>query len=83
MEAQALGIPVVAYDLPWSQEFIINGLNGYRASYSDISKLSEYIIKATDTDPEKVTRTAKKYDRELTFQNLKNLLNEDIELEHR
>ena len=28
METQALGIPTVAFDLPWSTEFVIKGTNG-------------------------------------------------------
>ena len=76
METQALGIPVVAYDLPWSQEFILQGINGYRAQYSDIARLSKYLIKAIELKPEKVAYTARRYDREIAFLALEGLIAE-------
>jgi glycosyltransferase involved in cell wall biosynthesis len=76
MEAQALGIPVVTYDLPWSQEFVLQGINGYRAQYSDIARLSKYLIKAIELKPEKVAYTARRYDREIAFLALEGLIAE-------
>jgi glycosyltransferase involved in cell wall biosynthesis len=74
MEAQALGIPVITFDLPWTQEFILQGINGYKARYSDITQLSEYLIKATEIEQEKVISTAKRYDRKISFSTLENLI---------
>lgn len=39
LEANALGIPVVTWDLSWSKEFIVNGVNGYRATFDSILDL--------------------------------------------
>jgi len=76
MEAQALGIPTVTFDLPWSTEFIINGINGYRAPYPDIHRLGEAILKAKELDPDKVALPAKRFDREVSFRVIESLLDE-------
>jgi len=76
MEAQALGIPVVAYDLPWAQEFIIDGVNGYKALCPDTFKLAESILKAVYVNPGKVMLVAKRYDWREVFKILGNLLRE-------
>jgi len=44
LEANALGIPAVTWDLPWSHEFIINGLNGFRAPFRDVYAFTELAI---------------------------------------
>jgi glycosyltransferase involved in cell wall biosynthesis len=78
MEAQSLGIPVITFDLPWTQEFILQRINGYKARYSDITQLSKYLIKATEIEQEKVISTAKRYDRKISFSTLENLLIESL-----
>ena len=78
IESQSLGIPVVTFDLPWSQEFVLQGINGYKARYPDITQLSNYLIKAADIKQEKVIYTAKRYDREISFNTLENLIVETL-----
>jgi glycosyltransferase involved in cell wall biosynthesis len=74
MEAQALGIPTAAFDLPWSTEFIINGINGYRAPYPDVHRLGEAVLKAKELDRDKVALLAKRFDREVSFRVFESLL---------
>jgi len=74
MEAQALGIPVITFDLPWTHEFILQGINGFRAPYPDTVKLAEYIIKSLDLDIQKIMDTAKRYDRNQTYKELEALI---------
>jgi glycosyltransferase involved in cell wall biosynthesis len=76
MESQALGIPVVTYDLPWAREFIANGVSGYRAPYADIAALVKYILKALDLDKEKIVLQAQRFDMESSFGKLQDVLNE-------
>jgi glycosyltransferase involved in cell wall biosynthesis len=76
MEAQALGIPTVAFDLPWSTEFIMNGINGYRAPYPDVHRLGEVVLKAKELDRDKVALLAKRFDREVSFRVIESLLEE-------
>jgi glycosyltransferase involved in cell wall biosynthesis len=76
METQALGIPTVAFDLPWSTEFIINGINGYRAPYPDVHRLGEAVLKAKELDPDKVALLAKRFDREVSLPVVESLLEE-------
>ena len=75
MEAQALGVPVITYDLPWAQEFIINGINGYRIPYPNTVKLAEGIVKAAGIKVNGIIQSAKKFDKKLTFQKLENVFN--------
>jgi len=74
MEAQALGIPVVAYDLPWAREFIIDGVNGYKARYPDTAKLAEGVVKAARLNASAVMLSAEKYDRKRTLRKLESVL---------
>jgi len=76
MEAQSLGIPTVTFDLPWSTEFIINGINGYRAPYPDVHRLGEAILKARELNRDKVALLAKRFDREVSFRVIESLLEE-------
>jgi len=76
MEAQALGIPTVTFDLPWSTEFIINGINGYRVPYPDVHRLGEAILKAKELDRDKVALLAKRFDRDVSFLVVESLLEE-------
>jgi glycosyltransferase involved in cell wall biosynthesis len=78
MEAQALGIPVVTYDLPWVREFVFNGVNGYTARYPDIARLSENIFNALKLNSNNIITYAKKYDREMSFSTLENLIIETL-----
>jgi glycosyltransferase involved in cell wall biosynthesis len=74
IEAQALGIPAITFDLPWAHEFVLHGINGFRAPYPDITGLAEYIIKALDLDMQKIMYTAKRYDRNQTYKELEALI---------
>jgi glycosyltransferase involved in cell wall biosynthesis len=76
METQALGIPTVTFDLPWSAEFIINGINGYRAPYPDVHRLGEAVLKAKELDPDKVALLAKRFDRDVWFRVVESVLEE-------
>jgi glycosyltransferase involved in cell wall biosynthesis len=76
MEAQALGIPTVTFDLPWSTEFIINGINGYRAPYPDVHRLGEAVLKAKELNRDKVALLAKRFDREVSFLVVEKVLEE-------
>ncbi len=76
IEAQALGIPTVTFDLPWSTEFIINGINGYRAPYLDVHRLGEAVLKAKELDPDKVALLAKRFDRDVSFRVVESVLEE-------
>jgi len=70
LEAFALGIPVVTWDLPWSQEFIIDGLVGFKVPYGDIHRFAERAIKALSLREEKRPRIheyASKFDKETLF----------------
>jgi len=74
MEAQALGIPAITYDLPWAHEFIINGLNGFRVPFGDTIELLEKTFKAKKLNRNRITRFAKRYDRKISFESLKKAL---------
>ena len=76
MEAQALGIPTVTYDLPWSAEFIINGINGYRVPYPDVYGFGEAVLKAKELDPDKVALRAKRFDRYVSLRVVESVLEE-------
>jgi len=76
MEAQALGIPTVTYDLPWSPEFIINGINGYRVPYPDVYGFGEAVLKAKELDPDKVALRAKRFDRYVSLRVVESVLEE-------
>lgn len=76
IEANALGIPVITWDLPWSREFVIHGINGYRVKPFSIEGLAEYSVKALSLNSEEVHRYAKKYDKENAFSKIKQILTE-------
>lgn len=76
LEANALGIPVITFDLPWSREFIINGLNGYRVQAFNSNKLAETILKTFDINRDKIVEYAKKFDIENSIGRLLHLINE-------
>ena len=74
MEAQALGIPVVTYRLPWASEFIIDGFNGFKAEYPHVEELSISITKALNLNRDNIASFASIYDRTKAFHTLKNIL---------
>jgi len=74
MEAQALGIPVVTYDLPWTSEFIINELNGLKARYPSITELAYNILKASKLSRDKISSIAEIYDGSRNFRILEESL---------
>jgi len=76
METQALGKPTVTFDLPWSTEFIINDINGYRVPYPDVHGLGEAVLKAKELSRDKVALLAKRFDREVSFPVVESLLEE-------
>jgi len=74
MEAQALGIPVVTYDLPWTSEFVVNGLNGLKVRYPSITELAYNILKASKLSRDKISSIAEIYDRARSFRVLEESL---------
>jgi glycosyltransferase involved in cell wall biosynthesis len=74
MESQVLGIPTVSFDFSWSREFIINGINGYRATYPDIESLAKGIIKASELSREKIANLAYRYDIALSVRTLEDII---------
>ncbi|MFZ8788061.1 MAG: glycosyltransferase, partial [Acidilobaceae archaeon] len=74
IESQALGIPVVTYDLPWAQEFVVNGVDGYRAPYADIPALAEHVLKALDLDRDRISLQALKFNKERFLKELEKVL---------
>jgi len=74
MEAQALGIPVVTFDLPWTSEFIVNELNGLKARYPSITELAYNILKASKLNRDEISSIAKIYDRARNFRILEKSL---------
>ncbi|AFA40084.1 Glycosyltransferase [Pyrobaculum oguniense TE7] len=75
LEANALGIPVVAWDLNWSKEFIENGINGYRAFFGDIQMLAERAIDSIEISRKIPIHLIKKYDKKNTFQKYIEIIN--------
>ncbi|MEM2297741.1 MAG: glycosyltransferase family 4 protein [Ignisphaera sp.] len=74
IEANALGIPVITWDLPWSREFVIHGVNGYRIKSFSLEELAEYSIRALSLNSKEVHRYAIKYDKENAFSKIKQIL---------
>jgi len=74
MESQVLGIPTVSFDFSWSREFVINGINGYRATYPDIESLTKGIIKASELSREKIADLAYRYDITLSIRTLEDTI---------
>jgi glycosyltransferase involved in cell wall biosynthesis len=66
IEANALGLPMVTFDLAWSREFITNGLNGFRSPPFDVHKFAENVLKATSLRPSLIKKEAKKFDIHVT-----------------
>ncbi|MEM4004839.1 MAG: glycosyltransferase, partial [Desulfurococcaceae archaeon] len=75
LEANALGIPVIAWDMPWSREFIIQGVNGYLAKPFSLEDLADYAVKTLSLNNEKIQKLGLKYDKKITFYKLESILN--------
>ncbi|MEM1646311.1 MAG: glycosyltransferase family 4 protein, partial [Ignisphaera sp.] len=74
LEANALGIPVIAWDMPWSREFIIQGVNGYLAKSFSLAEFANLAIKSLSLNHETIQKSGLKYDKKILFLKLKNLL---------
>jgi len=74
IEASVLGIPVVAFDLPWAKEFVFDGINGYRKPCPCIDKLVDGVIQALKLRNKVPLNLTKKYDRTRTFTELENAI---------
>ncbi|MEM1510321.1 MAG: glycosyltransferase family 4 protein [Thermofilaceae archaeon] len=74
LEANALGIPVIAWDMPWSREFIIQGVNGYLAKPFSLEDLADYAVKTLSLNNERIQKLGLKYDKRNTFSKLKCLI---------
>ena len=74
MESQALGIPSVTFDLPWAREFVVNGFNGYRATYPRIESLAKCVMKSTELQRENITAFTHRYDLNKSFQTLEDAM---------
>jgi len=62
IEANTLGVPIVAFNFKWAQDFIFNGLNGYTSDPFNIEKLAENVIKSINLKRSIIHETAKKFD---------------------
>ncbi|MEM1567601.1 MAG: glycosyltransferase family 4 protein [Thermofilaceae archaeon] len=74
IEANALGIPAVTWDLPWAHEFVINGVNGYRAKFNSIEDIAQKAIKAHSLNSNTIREITKKYDKKVQFNKLLNII---------
>jgi len=80
IEANALGVPVVAWDLPWAREFVIDSLNGFRAPFNDMEEFSNYAIKAIklrENHP-RIHNFASRFRNSVTFQKFSSLIEKFI-----
>jgi len=77
LEANTLGIPVVTWDMPWSREFVAQGVNGYCAKLFSLEELADYSIKALFLPSRKIHEYAQKYNKKNTFSKLDLLLIRD------
>ncbi|MEM1520186.1 MAG: glycosyltransferase family 4 protein [Candidatus Korarchaeum sp.] len=75
LEANALGIPVVAWDLPWSREFVLQGVNGYLAQPFSLESLAESAVRSLSLrGSERVREIASNYDKGRSFMNFERIL---------
>ncbi|EGQ8241917.1 glycosyltransferase [Vibrio parahaemolyticus] len=75
MEASALGIPTIAYNVPGSQDAIINEVNGFLSPYGDVDELYRhvrYFVSLPDIEKEKLSLSAKKYAEDNFSRTIKN-----------
>jgi glycosyltransferase involved in cell wall biosynthesis len=62
LEANALGKPVIAFDLKWSRDFIVNGVNGYRSEPFNVEKLAEAVLRSVSLKSSAISGAVVKYD---------------------
>jgi len=76
LEANALGIPVVTWDLPWAQEFVIDGLNGFKAPFPNLHMFANLAIKAFNLRKNaiRIHEYANRFDRNKVFKELEHLV---------
>jgi len=73
LEANAMGIPAVSFDLIWSREFIINGVNGYLSPPFDVDGLASNVLRACKLNPKLCQEVVRRY-------NIKLVINKIVEL---
>jgi len=64
MEANAVGVPVVTWSIPWAQEFVADNINGIKASFLNTTDLGEKLIDAISINKLQVVNFAKRWDRD-------------------
>jgi len=76
LEVNALGIPVVTWNLHWAQEFIIDGLNGFKAPFGDLHMFANLAIKALNLrkNATRIHEYASRFDRNKVFKELMELI---------
>jgi len=81
IEANALGIPIVAFACPGGiTEIIEEGLNGFYVPYNEIELLAKKIEKASSFSFKKESiqkRTKNRYSKEVIFQKYKRIFTEE------
>jgi glycosyltransferase involved in cell wall biosynthesis len=78
MEASAMGIPIVAYDVKGNREVVRDGVNGFLISYGDVYGLATGVITLVN-DPEKAERIGQEgqkiahenFDEQIVFKRIK------------
>lgn len=66
MEANCLGIPVVAFDYEWSKEFIIDGVNGFKAKKFDTHDLVVKLLDTFKLNSQTIKQYSQKFDISIT-----------------
>lgn len=74
IEANALGIPVVTFNLPWAEEFVVNGVNGYRVPAFDVLALSEATLKAQNLRTDFIRKFSLKFDKQHNLERILSIL---------
>lgn len=69
IEANSVGTPVVAYDVPGCRDSIQDGVTGYLCPKNDISCLSQTIVKLVDNGPlyNRISTSAKDWSRQFSW----------------
>jgi glycosyltransferase involved in cell wall biosynthesis len=71
LEAQALGLPVVAYDIPGCSDMIDNGINGFVAkSFPGFVEKVGFFLGGNKLPPESATHLRRKIDRRKIYADL-------------
>jgi len=76
LEANALGIPIVTWNLHWAQEFVIESLNGFKAPLGDLHMFADLAIKALNLrkNAVRIHEYASRFDRNKVFKELEDLV---------